>query len=34
MKKERNINSFRLNMNVNAKMTKWKKFEEIDFLIK
>ena len=34
MKKERNINSFKLNMNANAKMTKWKKFEKIDFLIK
>ena len=34
MKKVRNINSFKLDMNVNAKMTKWKRLEKIDFLIK
>ena len=34
MKKVRSISSFKLDMNVNAEMTKWKKFEKIDFLIK
>ena len=34
MKKVRSISSFRLDMSANAEMTKWKKFEEIDFLVK
>ena len=34
MKKVRNISSFKLDMNANAEMTKWKKLEKTDFLVK